>query len=47
MFTSGRYSSSFKGKRNNTEGRREFEGKMLMKVRGGVQGASPPQELSL
>ena len=47
LFTSGRYSSGFKGKRNNTEGRREFEGKMLMKVRGGVQGASPPQGLSL
>lgn len=46
-FNSERYSSGFKAKRNKTEGRGEFEGKMLMKVRGGVQGPSPTQGLAL
>ena len=47
LFNSERYSSGFKAKRNNTEGRGEFEVKMLMKVRGGVQGPSPTQGLAL
>ena len=47
LFNSERYSSGFKAKRNNTEGRGEFEVKMLMKVRGGVQGPSPTQRLAL
>lgn len=47
LFNSGRYSRGFKAKKNNTEGRGKFEGKMLMKVRGGVQGPSPTQGLAL
>lgn len=47
LFNSGRYSSGFKAKRKNTEGRGEFEGKMLMKVRGGVQDLCPTQGLAL
>ena len=47
LFNSERYSSGFKAKRNNTEGRGEFEVKMLMKVRGRVQGPSPTQGLAL
>ena len=43
LFNSERYSSVFKAKRNNTEGRGKFEGKMLVKVKGGVQGPSPTQ----